>query len=142
MTEDVLGRTYKSILIAWAIAMVLCLMFRKPLTAVSVACGTALGAGLLGSLHWFVRAGFLGGTRRPGRALLRMGLVKYPLLATVLYVLLRWDNLNVGALVLGVSLVYIAIVAGTVGEMMVKDQAWEKNGQSPGQAKRNRTWKR
>lgn len=120
MDERFIGKVYRSIVLAWVIAVTWSLAFQKPWIALSITLGTVLGTAAFASNDWAIRRAFTPGARRPTRALVKVGLLKYPAIVVLLYFLVNWDALNLLAFVGGIVLIYVAIVAKTLGIMMVE----------------------
>ena len=112
--RDSMRGVYKSAVLAWAGAAVVCLAIGRPWIALSLTFGAAIALGLLGGLDLVVRRAFVPGARKPMRALWKLGLVKYPLLGAALIALAGWERIDLLALCGGVVLVQVGIVAGTV----------------------------
>lgn len=119
MDEGFIKKVYRSIALAWAIAMTWSLAFQKPWIALSITLGTALGTAVLATYEWVIERAFVPGVAKPRRALLRLGLVKYPLICAMLYWLVRWDRVSLPAFCGGIFLVHFAIFAKCVGIEMV-----------------------
>lgn len=118
---------YRSIVVAWVIAMTWTIALQRPWIALSITFGTLLGTGMLVSLDCVIRRAVFPGADRPMRALLKLGLVKYPLLGTAVIALARWDRISLLALCGGVVLVHFAIVAKTIGFMFVERLETQKS---------------
>lgn len=118
--QNVLKEFYKSIALAWAIAMTWAVALQKPWIGLSITFGAILGTALLASFHCVVRGAFTAGAVRPKRALLKLGLVKYPLLGAMLYGLARSDKISLPAFCGGILLVHVAIIAKVIGFRIVE----------------------
>jgi hypothetical protein len=120
MEEQFVRKTYRSIALAWVIAMTWTLALGRPWIALSITVGTVLGTAVLATYDHVVRKAFVPGAARPGRALLKLGLVKYPLIGAILYAIVRWDKISLPALCGGIVLVHLAILAKLAGIRMVE----------------------
>ncbi|HUV05069.1 MAG TPA: ATP synthase subunit I [Armatimonadota bacterium] len=120
MDKQFINKVYRSIALAWAIAITWTLAFQKPWIALSITFGTLLGTAALASNDWAVRRALTPGARRPTRALAKVALLKYPAIAVLLYFLVNWHAINLLAFVGGIVLVYLAIVAKALGIMIVE----------------------
>ena len=118
-------RTYISIAITWATAMCWAFAFQKPWIALSITLGTILGTAILASFDWLVRRAFVPEARSPRRALVKFGLLKYPLYGLALYWLVRWDKISLPAFCGGIVLVHFAIIMKMLGIRLI-----EKHGES------------
>ena len=106
---------YRSIAIAWFIAMGWLFAFHKPWIALSVTLGTITGTGILAGFDWIIRRSFVPGAKAPGRALLKFSLLKYPLFCLALYWLVRWDKVSLPAFCGGIVLVHLAVFIKIIG---------------------------
>ena len=120
MDEQFVRKVYRSIALAWMIAMTWALALQKPWIALSITLGMALGTGVLASYEWIIRKAFVPGAAKPGRALLKVGLIKLPLIGAMLYGLVRWDSISLPAFCGGILLVHLAIFAKVAGIRMVE----------------------
>jgi hypothetical protein len=118
--NDLVKKIYKSIVIAWAIAMFWCVALWKPWIALSITLGTILATALLFSLDCTVRRFFVPGTTNPGRSMMLVGFIKYLIIGVILFFLVRWHSISLPAFCGGVVLVHVAIVAKVVGVRMVE----------------------
>lgn len=130
MDEQFIRKVYRSTALAWAIAVSWTLAFQKPWIALSMTLGTLLGTASLASNDWVVRRAFTSSVRRPRRVLLKVGLLKYPAIILALYFVVTWHRTNLPALVGGIALVYVAILAKALGIMMV-ERLNEDNERAP-----------
>ncbi|MGB9588928.1 MAG: ATP synthase subunit I [Armatimonadota bacterium] len=108
-------KPYRSIVLAWIIAISWALAFQKPWIALSVTLGAALTTVSLAVLQWVVESTFVPGSRKPMKRLAAMGTIKYVVLGTLLYAIVRCDQINLPAFVGGVLLVHFAIISRFVG---------------------------
>lgn len=118
--QDFIKRTYRSVVIAWIIAMSWSLAFQKPWIALSITLGTILGTAILASFEWLVRRTFIPGAKSPSRALVKYSLLKYPLFGLALYWLVRWDRISLPAFCGGIVLVHFAILMKMMGKRLVE----------------------
>lgn len=114
-----IGRIYRSIALTWAIAVTWACAFQKPWIALSLTIGTLMGTAILASNSWIFPRILRQGVANPTRKLAKIWLLKYPVMAGALYLVLRLDGISVLALCGGVVLVHLAIVLRTLGAMMV-----------------------
>ena len=120
MDEQFVTRVYRSIALVWFVAVTWALAFQRPWIALSITLGMALGTAVLFTYDWVIRKAFVPGAAKPGRALLKLGLVKYPLIGAMLYALVRWDRINLLAFCGGIFLVHVAIFAKLAGIKLVE----------------------
>ncbi len=120
MDERFVKKVYRSVVLAWVTAMTWTLAFQKPWIALSITLGVVLGTAVLASYDLAVRKAFVPGTAKPARALLKLGLVKYPAIGMILYGLVRWDSINLPAFCGGIMLVHFAIFAKFAGVKMME----------------------
>ena len=125
--QEFIKKSYRSITLAWIIAMSWCIAFQKPWIALNITLGTALGTAVLVTYDWVIRAAFVPGKTRPKRALVKLALVKYPLIGIILYWLVRWDRFHFLAFCGGIILVHFAIVAKLAG---IRLREKERSGRS------------
>lgn len=122
MDEHFTGKVYRSIALAWALAMLWALVLGKPWIALSITLGTVLGTALLLTLDYTVRRAFVPEAKSPRRALLIVALVKYPLIGLLLYMLVRWGRVSIPAFCGGIVLVHFAILAKLAGVKIKEKQ--------------------
>jgi hypothetical protein len=139
MDDHFIDKLYRSIVLAWVIAMVWALGLRQPWVALSITLGTALGTAVLATYHWTIRRAFVPGARKPGRALLKMGLVKYPVIGIILYMLVRWDRINILAFCGGIVLVHAAILL-KLASIRLMERMPRADQDSCANAKESGTW--
>lgn len=120
MDEQFVAKTYRSIALTWVMAMAWTLAFWKPWIALSITLGMLLGTVVLFTYDRLIRKAFVPGAKKPGRALLKLGIVKYPLIGAMLYALVRWNEVNPPAFCGGILLVHFAIFAKLIGIKMVE----------------------
>jgi hypothetical protein len=113
--EELVSKSYRSIGAAWIAAAIGCAALGKLWFAVNVTLGTALGSAVLLTFDLVIRRSFLPGVKRPGRALVRLALLKYPLIVIILYWMVRWDEFRPFAFCGGFVLVHLAILGTAVG---------------------------
>lgn len=119
-SEDVIRKSYRSVLIAWVTAMSWCIALQKPWIGLSITLGTLLGTAILASFDFIVRKAFVPGANRPNKALIKMALLKYPVVAFMLYWLVRWDKINLLAFCGGIVLVHFAMLSKVIGMSLVE----------------------
>ena len=120
MDEQFIKKAYRSIALTWLIAATWALVLQRPWIALSITFGMLLGTAVLVTYDWVVRKAFVPGAAKPHRALLKLGLVKYPLIGVMLYGLVRWDKINLLAFCGGIALVHFAMFAKLAGMKMVE----------------------
>ena len=125
--QELIKKTYRSVALAWIIAMSWCIAFQKPWIALNITFGTALGTALLVTYDRVIRAAFVPGKTGAKRALVKLALVKYPLIGIILYWLVRWDRFHFLAFCGGIILVHFAIVAKLAG---IRLMGKERSGRS------------
>ena len=123
MDERFIKKIYRSVALAWAIAMIWSLVLQKPWIALSITIGTAVATASLAASEAVIEKAFVPGAMKPSRMLIKLGLVKYPLICGVLYALSRWDRISLAAFCGGVALVSFAIVAKVMGIEMMERRA-------------------
>lgn len=128
MDNNLVRKIYPSIGWAWAIAMTWCLMLQKPWIALSITFGVILGAAVLVSYDVVIRKVFVPGAKSPNKALLALALIKYPLMGLYVYLLVKWEKIDMFAFCGGVTLVYIAMLAKVAGIKMME----RRNSKSAG----------
>lgn len=119
-STNLIGKSYRSIAITWAIAMFWCIYLMKPWIALNITLGTLLMTAVLVSLDLAVRRAFVPGATSANRALLKWSLVKYPVVGFLLYLLVHWGRFNAPAFAGGVVLVHFAIVCKAIGINLVE----------------------
>ena len=127
---DLVKKAYKSIIYVWIIAMSWALVFQKPWIALSITLGTLVGTGVLASYDWLIRRTFKPGAKEPARVLLKLSLIKFPLIGALLFFLVRWDRANLPAFCGGIVLVHFAIIAKMIGIRLVEQLKADKNRHS------------
>jgi hypothetical protein len=113
--EDLVSKSYRSIGAAWIAAAIGCAAMGRFSIALSVTLGTALGSAVLLTFDMVIRRSFTLEARRPRRAVLRLALLKYPLIVIILYCMVRWNRFDPIAFCGGIALVYLAILGTAVG---------------------------
>jgi hypothetical protein len=81
--EGFIGRTYRTTAAVWAVGALLCLAAGRPLAALGLTIGSALGLLMLLMLDRTIRRTFVPGAVRPARRLLKMGLLKFLIVTSV-----------------------------------------------------------
>lgn len=119
--QGFIRRTYVSIAITWATAMCWAFAFQKPWIALSITLGMILGTAILASFDWIVRRAFVPEARSAQKALVKFGLLKYPLYCVALYWLVRWDRISLPAFCGGIVLVHFAIIVKVLGARLVEE---------------------
>lgn len=127
MDKDLIRKIYPSIAWAWAIAMTWCLILQKPMIALSITLGVILGTAILASFDIAVRKAFVPGAKNPGKSLLVLALVKYPLIGAYIYVVIRWGKVNMMAFCGGALLVNLAMFAKIAGVRMMERRKQESS---------------
>lgn len=125
--QEFIKKTYRSVALAWIIAMSWCIALQRPWIALNVTLGAALGTAVLVTYDLVIRAAFVPGKTGAKRALLKLALVKYPLIGIILYWLVRWDRLHFLAFCGGVVLVHFAVFAKLAGIRLMEK---ERSGRS------------
>lgn len=120
MNEQFIRKVYRSVALTWVIAMTWAIALGKPWIALSITFGMALGTAVLASYEWVIRRAFVPGEPKAGRALLKLGFVKLPLVCALLYVLVRLENISLPAFCGGIILVHLAMFAKLVGIKLVE----------------------
>lgn len=120
MDEQFISKVYRSIILAWVIAITWALAFQKPWIALSITLGVLLGTAVLASNSWAAHRMFRRDVRKPSRHIAKIWLLKLPIMVALLYLLLTWKMINVLALCGGIVLVHLAIVLKTLGAMLVE----------------------
>lgn len=128
MGKQLAGSIYQSILISWAIAMTWTLAFGKPWIALSITFGMLVTTASLAVLDKVVSRAFVPGSMKARRALIKWGLVKYPVIAIIIYVLSRWQGINLLAFCGGIVLVHFAIVAKIIGINRMEEREARRAG--------------
>jgi hypothetical protein len=119
-SQDTIRKIYRSVALTWAIAMIWALGLGKPWIALSITLGMVLGTAVLAGFDWLVRRSLGGNGKSAGRALLKFGLMKYPLICLALYWLVRWSKVSLLAFCGGMALVHFAIIAKMAGIVLVE----------------------
>ena len=120
--EDLIAKSYRSIALAWIIAASWCIALRKPWIGLSITLGAALGTAVLLTFELVVRRAFVPGAAKPGRALVKLALLKYPLIGIILYWLVRWNRFDALAFCGGIVLVHIAVLAKAMGIRLARSR--------------------
>lgn len=118
MDELFIRRSYRSISLAWITAITWAVAFGRPWIALSITLGALLGTAILASNSWFFSRALRREMPKPARRLARVWLLRYPMMAGLLYLILRWQQIDVFALCGGVVLVHLAIVLKALGAML------------------------
>ena len=118
--EDLVSKSYRSIGAAWIAAAIGCAALGKLWIALNVTLGTALGSAVLLTFDMVVRRSFAPGAKRPRRAVVRLALLKYPLIVIILYWMVRWNRFDPIAFCGGIALVHLAILGTAVGVALVE----------------------
>lgn len=118
MDELFVRRSYRSIALLWITAITWAVALGRPWIALSITLGALLGTAILASNSWFFSRTLGREMPKPTRRLARLWLLKYPMMAVLLYLILRWRQVDVFALCGGVVLVHLAIVLKALGAML------------------------
>lgn len=117
---NLIRKSYRSVAIAWVTAMVWCIALMKPWIGLSITLGTLVMTAVLISYDYVVRRVFVPGATGSNRALLKLALIKYPVIGLMLYLLVHWGRFNAPAFCGGIVLVHFAIVCKVIGIGMVE----------------------
>jgi hypothetical protein len=117
---NLITKSYRSAAIAWVVAMIWCIALMKPWIGLSITLGTLLMTAVLISYDYVVRRAFVPGAAGANRALLKLALIKYPVIGLMLYLLVHWGRFNALAFCGGIVLVHFAIVCKVIGINMVE----------------------
>lgn len=128
--EGFVQRTYRSAAFVTTFVLFTLAAYAQFWALGPVLAGAALGLGLLYTMDWFVRRTFtverMEATKKkgrgagPGRALLALALVKYPLVGLALWLTVRfWDLHRVMAFAGGFALIQTVIGLRGVGRYVV-----------------------
>lgn len=123
MDEELVAKTYKTILYTWAVAMVWALAYQKVLLATNITIGVAVGTASLLSIDIIVRRVFVPNAGKPKLKLIVFALAKYISIAIMLYWLVRWKHANLIAFCGGIVLVHFALLAKLAGIKIVEQRA-------------------
>lgn len=118
--EDLIGKSYRSILIAWVTAMVWCIALAKPWIGLSITLGTLMATAILVSFDLVVRRVFVPGNAKPNRALIKLALIKFPVIAILLFLVVHWVRINLLAFCGGLVLVHFAMLCKVIGIRLVE----------------------
>ncbi|MHB0998981.1 MAG: hypothetical protein ACYC27_07020 [Armatimonadota bacterium] len=129
MDQNFIRKIYPSIAWIWAIAMTWCLVLQKPWIALSITAGLLLGTAVLASFDFAIRKAFVPGAKSPGHSLLKLAIIKYPLMGLYVYLVIKWGKINLLAFCGGVILVHLAIFAKLAGVRMMERRK-EQNSDS------------
>ena len=111
MDERFIKKVYKSSVIAWSVAMFITLCCGKPWIALSITLGAAVSLAGLASYEKVVREVFVPGSSKQKKALVKLALIKFPLLCALLYLVVHWNKINLLAFCGGILLTHIALLA-------------------------------
>ncbi|MDI6827569.1 MAG: ATP synthase subunit I [Armatimonadota bacterium] len=120
MDERVIWKVYRSVMIAWALAMIWCWVFQNALVAANITIGMAVGTAILFTFHHVVRRAFTPGKSKGKKALLKLALIKYPVALLILIALVRWSKFNIAAFCGGIVLVHFALYAKLAGILIAE----------------------
>lgn len=138
MNDQFVKKVYKSSAIAWGIAMLWTLGLGKPWIALSITIGTAVSIAGLASFDKVVRTAFVPGATQSKKALIRLALVKYPILVAIIYLVVRWNKINLLAFCAGIVLVHISMLAKLAGISLVENLQTKK--QASTNHEENQSW--
>lgn len=133
MDEGFIRRTYRSVAYVTAFTLFVLASYGQFWALAPVLAGVLLGTGLLRAWEVFVRRAFTPERaaearenpkrRSAGRTILGFALVKYPLVALVLWAAARfWEQRQVMAFAGGVTLIYGVIALRAAGRALVDQQ--------------------
>jgi hypothetical protein len=125
--QDLVAKVYRTIFFTWLLAMFWSLGLYKPWIALSITLGTALGTGVIVTFAHVVRKAFVPGAKRPGNALIKLALVKYPLMALALYFIVHMPGINIPAFCGGVILTHFAILAKLAGVKLMEREVTRRS---------------
>lgn len=128
MGKQLANSIYRSVLIAWAIAMTWALALEKPWIGLSITFGMLITAASLALLDKAVSRAFVPGSMKAKGTLIKFGLVKYPLIAVIICLLSRWQVISLAAFCGGIALVDFAIIAKIIGMSVTEDQKARRAG--------------
>lgn len=120
MDDQFTKKMYRSVVLAWAIAMIWSLALGKPWIALSITLGVLLGTAVFASYELVIRRVFVPGASRPQRALIKLAMIKLPIIGASFYVLVRCDKISMMAFCGGMVLVHFAMLAKLAGIRMVE----------------------
>lgn len=120
MEKDLIRKIYPSIAWTWAIAMIWCLALQKVWIALSITFGMILGTAILASYDIVIRKAISPNSKNPKKTLIILALIKYPLMALYIYLMVKWQIINMIAFCGGVILVNFAMFAKFAGVRMVE----------------------
>ena len=130
MDEQFISKVYRSITLTWVVAAAWALAFQKPWIGLSITLGMALGTAVLFTFERIITRAVVPGAVKAKRALLKLALVKYPLIGAVLYALVRWDRFSPVAFCGGILLVHFAIFAKYAGIKIMERRAADQTAAS------------
>ena len=113
-------KIYRSIILAWIIAMSWTIAFQKPWIALSITLGTVLSTASLVVLQLVVKKAFVPGFKKPVKRLMLVAVVKYILIGILLYFVVRWDRISLPAFCGGIFLVHFALLARQIGVQLAE----------------------
>lgn len=126
MEKNLIRKIYISIVWAWAIAMIWCLALQKFWIAVSITSGMILGTAVVTSFDVIIRKIVKQGEKNTKNKFVAAALIKYPLIALYIYLMVKWNRTNIIAFCTGVLIVNLAIIAKAAGiYMMMKRNSIE-----------------
>lgn len=120
MEKDLIQKMYPSIAWAWAIAMMWCLALQKVWIGLSITLGMLLGTAVLASYDIAVRKAISPNSKKTKRTLILFALTRYLLMGAYIYVIVKWQNINIIAFCGGVVLMNFAVIAKILGVRMVE----------------------
>lgn len=142
MDEDFLRRTYRSVAVVTAIVLFFLASYGLFWALMPFIVGAGLGIGLLYAMERFVRATFspervapgnknLSGTR-PKLSLLLFALVKYPLVAVLIWAIARgWQTREVAVFTGGFVLVHFVLFLRGVGSYITENRSDRSHREKP-----------
>jgi len=138
LDEQFVRKVYKSSAIAWGLVSLWTLGLGKPWIALSITLGTVVSLAVLASFDIVVRTVFVPGATKSKKALIKLALIKYPILGAILYFVVHWHKINLLAFCGGIVLVHFAMLAKLAGIRLVESLRPEKSASA--NPEENRSW--
>jgi hypothetical protein len=120
LEPDFVKKIYKSVILLWGLALVWCLALWKLWLAVSLTLGMALGTAILASFAYIIPRIIVPGAVKSRKSLIKYAILKYLLIAVLLFFLVRWKQVSLLGFCGGIVLVHAAILAKFAGAYMVE----------------------
>lgn len=110
MDTIALKKIYRSIILAWVIAVTWAMALNKPWIGLSLTTGVMVGAGIFASYERAIRKYFVPQKKNLTSTIFKLVLIKYPIICTLIYGLLKWEQVSIPAFCGGIVIVHFAVM--------------------------------